>query len=171
MKANNLIRASLLAVSVFSLTACGFALRGVGTNSQQLAPAYHQVTISTADDSTAYAFKYKLETRLSQLGVNSTSDAAQQIRIDNLRYRRYELLGILTEVRLLLMADVTYQVDGKTHSYPIQVERSYQYNQGTVATSDQQGEQAQNWLQNNLAERIAEQYYALATQSGSKGTP
>lgn len=156
---------SLMAVGALSLTACGYQLRGMGENSLKLAPAYSQVNITTEDNALAYGFKHKLATRLAQLGVSTNSDATHTIMVQNLRYRRYELLGVLTEVRLLMMADVTYQINGKSVTYPIQVERSYQYNEAGVATSDQQGEQAQAWLQDNLAERIAEQYYAMSSQA------
>lgn len=165
MKLNHLIKASLVAVSVMTLTACGFALRGINENSLKLAPAYSQVNIITEDNALAYGFKHKLATRLAQLGVSTSSDANHTIMVQNLRYRRYELLGVLTEVRLLMMADVTYQINGNSVTHPIQVERSYQYNEAGVATSDQQGEQAKNWLQDNLAERIAEQYYAMGSQA------
>ncbi|OAV02604.1 LPS-assembly lipoprotein RlpB precursor Rare lipoprotein B [Moraxella catarrhalis] len=46
----------------------------------------------------------------------------------------------------------------------VQAERSYQYNEAGVSTKDQQGEIVKVWLQDSLAHRITEQYYALGSQ-------
>ena len=161
MKLNQLIKAGLVAVSVMTLTACGFGLRGVGNTGVQLAPHHTQVALITDNDAVAFALKPKLSTQLAQLGITTDDTASQHIKISNLRYREYKLFGVLTEIRLVLTADVSYQLTDQTHTHTVQVERSYQYNQASVATSDQQGEQAKIWLQNSLAHRIAEQYYTL----------
>lgn len=161
MKPHHLLRAIIVAVSVVTLTACGFSLRGIGNTGVQLAPQHTQVTLLTDNDAVAFALKPKLSTQLAQLGIATSDSADQQIKISNLRYREYKLLGVLTEIRLVLTADVSYQLAGQSQTHTVQVERSYQYNKASVATSDQQGEQAKIWLQNSLAHRIAEQYYTL----------
>lgn len=166
MKFTHLIRASLMAVSIFTLTACGFGLRGVGNTGVQLAPQHTQVALITDNNAVAFALKPKLATQLAQLGIATDDAAADQIKISNLRYREYKLLGVLTEIRLMLTADVSYQLAGQSQTHTVQVERSYQYNEASVATSDQQGEQAKIWLQNSLAHRIAEQYYTLGSTQG-----
>ena len=65
-----------------------------------------------------------------------------------------------------MSADVSYQSidNGKpvTLSNPIQVERSYQYNEASVSTDDQQGDQIRDWLYDSLARRITDQYVAIA---------
>ncbi len=45
---------------------------------------------------------------------------------------------------------------------PIQVERSYQYNEASVSTDDQQGNQIRDWLYDSLARRITDQYVAIS---------
>ena len=88
------------------------------------------------------------------------------IDISNVRFKRYELVGVLTEIRLVLSADVSYQTieNGKpvTLTNPIQVERSYQYNEASVSTDDQQGDQVRDWLYDSLARRITDQYVAIS---------
>ena len=87
------------------------------------------------------------------------------IKVDNLRFQSYELVGVLTEIRLVLSADVTYNTyqNGQpvTLTNPIQVERSYQYNEASVSTDDQQGSQIRDWLYDSLARRITDQYVAI----------
>ncbi|MFB6349059.1 hypothetical protein [Moraxella marmotae] len=168
MQIKNLLLSGLLAIGVLSLSACGFGLRGISDNSIQLAPAYSQVNLITDNNAVAYAFKPRLSTQLAQIGVATAADAPNQIRVNNLRYREYRLLGVLTEIRLVLTADVGYQINGQTIVRTVQTERSYQHNEASVTTSDQQGEQAKIWLQDSLAHRIAEQYYALGSQSASQ---
>ena len=163
------------------LTGCGFQLRGYD------APLHFNVAktaIIIADDRLSFPLKLPLTRRLEALGVdivnknsanNSTTNssvtnnsAAEQIatiNVNNVRFKRYELVGVLTEIRLVLSADVTYQTiqNGKpvTLTNPIQVERSYQYNEATVSTDDQQGNQIRDWLYDSLARRITDQYVAI----------
>ena len=143
-----------------------------------------KTAIIIADDRLSFPLKLPLTRRLEALGVdivnknsanNSTTNSsvtnnsgAEQIatiNVNNVRFKRYELVGVLTEIRLVLSADVTYQTiqDGKpvTLTNPIQVERSYQYNEATVSTDDQQGNQIRDWLYDSLARRITDQYVAI----------
>lgn len=156
----------LLCLSVLGVSGCGFALRGTSNSTLQVAPTHANVQLTLDDNATAFALKRPLTEQLSLLGITSQSSASEQIKVANLRFRRYELVGTLTEVRLVLMADVSYTLtkDGKatTKTAPIQVERSYQYNEASVVTQDSQGEQVKLWLYNALAQRIAEQYRTLA---------
>lgn len=165
MKNIRLLGVLAVAGSTMLLSACGFALRGTPKNTIALDSVYADTQIIAEEGVLNEQIKQKLATRLALLGVGNAADSQNQIRIKNLRQRRYELVGVLTEVRLVLTADVQYQMtqNGKptTINRSVQVERSYQFNEAGVATSDQQGEQAQAWLQEHLAERIAEQYYAL----------
>ena len=88
------------------------------------------------------------------------------IDISNVRFKRYELVGVLTEIRLVLSADVSYQTfeNGKPVilKNAIQVDRSYQYNEASVSTDDQQGDQIRDWLYERLARRITDQYVAIS---------
>lgn len=161
------------------LSGCGFQLRGYDT------PMLFDVAktaIIIEDNRTSFPLKLPLSRRLEALGVdvidnmtlvditnnnkNVTTEPIAAISVNNLRFKRYELVGVLTEIRLVLSADVSYQTiqNGKvvTLTNPIQVERSYQYNEASVSTDDQQGDQIRDWLYDSLARRITDQYVAIA---------
>lgn len=162
-----------------SLSGCGFQLRGYD------APMLFDVAktaVIIEDNRTAFPLKLPLTKQLEALGVDvitnmTLADVASNnpkigtetiaaITVNNLRFKRYELVGVLTEIRLVISADVSYQSmdNGKlvTLTNPIQVERSYQYNEASVSTDDQQGEQIREWLYDSLARRITDQYVAIA---------
>lgn len=161
------------------LSGCGFQLRGYD------APMLLNVAktaVIIEDNRTSFPLKLPLTRSLETLGVDvidnmTVTDVANNnkqagaapvaaITISNVRFRRYELVGVLTEIRLVLSADVNYQTieNGKpmTLSNAIQVERSYQYNEASVNTDDQQGDQIRDWLYDSLARRITDQYVAIS---------
>ena len=162
-----------------SLSGCGFQLRGYDT------PMLFDVAktaVIIEDNRTSFPLKLPLTRHLEALGVDvidnmTLADVANNnqkvgaetiaaITVNNLRFKRYELVGVLTEIRLVISADVSYQSmdNGKpvTLTNPIQVERSYQYNEASVSTDDQQGDQIRDWLYDSLARRITDQYVAIA---------
>lgn len=167
-----------------SLSACGFHLRGYETPMRFDAA---KTAIVIDDDRTSFPLKLPLTRQLSALGVDvvdsmllvnnpkntptqadinsSSAEPIATITVSNVRFKRYELVGVLTEIRLVLSADVTYQTiqNGKpvTLTNPIQVSRSYQYNEASVSTDDQQGLQIRDWLYDSLARRISDQYVAI----------
>ena len=180
-----MLLASLPMVTVLGsaslLTGCGFHLRSYD------APLRFEVAktaIIVEDNRISFPLKLPLTRRLEALGVDvvdgitmiesaansaaANTDAEQiaSIKIDNLRFKNYELVGVLTEIRLVLSADVTYHTmkNGQpvTLTSPIQVERSYQYNEASVSTDDQQGTQIRGWLYDSLARRITDQYVAIS---------
>ncbi len=163
-----------------SLSGCGFHLRGYE------APLNFEVAktaVVIEDNRLSFPLKLPLIRSLEGLGVevidgigmieraanssanNANAEQIATIKVDNLRFRRYELVGVLTEIRLVLSADVTYNSyqNGQpvTLTNPIQVERSYQYNEASVSTDDQQGSQVRDWLYDSLARRITDQYVAI----------
>lgn len=163
-----------------SLSACGFHLRGYD------APLNFEVAktvVVIEDNRLSFPLKLPLVRSLETLGIEvvdgismieraansaSTNTSMEQIatiQVDNLRFQRYDLVGVLTEVRLVLSADVTYNTyqNGQpvTLTNPIQVERSYQYNEASVSADDQQGSQIRDWLYDSLARRITDQYVAI----------
>ena len=155
------------------LSGCGFHLRGYDA---PLRFEMAKTAIIVDDNRTAFPLKLPLTHNLKSLGVNvidanpdtETSINNEQIaiiQVNNVRFKRYELVGVLTEIRLVLSADVTYKTmqNGQpvTLTNPIQVERSYQYNEASVSTDDQQGTQIRDWLYESLARRIADQYVAI----------
>ena len=88
------------------------------------------------------------------------------IQVRNIQMQTYRLRGLLTEIRMVMSAEVTYQFQQngapKIVKNTIQVQRSYQYDQANVATDNPQAEQIKVWLYDNIAQRVAEQYLALA---------
>jgi len=162
-----------------ALSGCGFQLRGY--DSAMLLDV-EKTAVIIEDNRTSFPLKLPLTRRLKTLGVDvignmSSEEVARNnqqagaesiaaIDIRNIRFKRYELVGVLTEIRLVLSADVSYQTmeNGKpvTLSNPIQVERSYQYNEASVSTDDQQGDQTRDWLYDTLARRITDQYVAIS---------
>ena len=140
--------------------------------------------LSLSDNATTFPLKEPLKNQLEAVGVNVVDDIGRQInqsnqlytatiRVENVQLQKYELVGVLTEVRLVLSADVTYQTlqaevsnTGSrmpvTVKSPVQVERSYQFNEASVSVEDQQGEQVKDWLYDALARRITDQYVALS---------
>lgn len=156
---------SALCVSVLALSGCGFALRGTA-DSLHVAPQYQNITLKSDESEHAFALKQPLAKHLQMRGMNpsliANMSATNAIELKNVRFRRFDFVGTLTEVRLVLMADVSYVVGGKQHQYPLQVDRSYQYNEASVVADDGQRKQAELWLYDHLAERISEQYRALA---------
>lgn len=169
---NKKISLALVAILTLGVSGCGFALRGTN-DSLQVAPQFQSVQIATDGTSEAITLKQPLIKHLQMRGVayhqnaNSAKTGANvnnpnSIALNNVHFRRYELVGTLTEVRLVLMANVEYRFGDKTYQYPLQVERNYQYNEVSVVAVDGQGNKAKTWLYDNLAERIAEQYRSLA---------
>ena len=170
-----------------SLSGCGFQLRGYG------APMLFDVAktaVIIEDNRTSFPLKLPLTKQLEALGVDvitnmTLADVASNnqragaetiaaITVNNVRFKRYELVGVLTEIRLVISADVSYQSmdNGKpiTLTNPIQVERSYQYNEASVSTDDQQGDQIRDWLYDSLARRITDQYVAIALPKVTPGS-
>jgi LPS-assembly lipoprotein len=161
------------------LNGCGFQLRGYDT---PMLLNVEKTAVIIEDNRTSFPLKLPLTRRLKTLGVdvidnmtaadvtrsNQQADAKTIAAIDisNVRFKRYELVGVLTEIRVVLSADVSYQTieNGKpvTLRNPIQVERSYQYNEASVSTDDQQGDQIRDWLYDSLARRITDQYVAIS---------
>lgn len=162
-----------------SLSGCGFQLRGYDA---PMLFDINKTAVIIEDNRTSFPLKLPLVSRLKALGVevidnmtladvaNNNQKAGAEpiaaITVNNVRFKRYELVGVLTEIRLVMSADVSYQSieNGKpvTLTNPIQVERSYQYNEASVSTDDQQGDQIRDWLYDSLARRITDQYVTIA---------
>ena len=161
------------------LSSCGFHLRGYDS---PMTYAVQSTRLSLNDnDPTSFRLKQPLTQRLNAVGVNVVDDIGRQInssdkqytstiRVENIRLKRYELVGVLTEVRLVLSADVFYETLNNTQGQPnepmtvknqVQVERTYQFDEASVSTDDKQGKQIEEWLYRNLAQRITDQYVAL----------
>lgn len=159
------------------LTACGFALRGYNSSITQNIPTTQLIFGTSQED---IAVKNALKQQFSQFAIKTqdvdttqqspNSDKLAHIQVSDIKLQTYQLRGILTEIRMVMSADVRYQVmqngTPKTVTNTIQVQRSYQYDQATVATDNPQAEQIKVWLYDNLAQRIADQYMALNLPQG-----
>lgn len=170
---------TVLGGATTALSGCGFQLRGYET---PMLLDVAKTAVIIEDDRTSFPLKLPLTQRLKTLGAevmsNMTLDEVARnnrqahaepiavIDISNVRFKRYELVGVLTEIRLVLSADVSYQTfeNGKPVilKNAIQVDRSYQYNEASVSTDDQQGDQIRDWLYERLARRITDQYVAIS---------
>lgn len=127
----------------------------------QIDPAHQTVQLNLDDSQENLHLKQAITKHLKLMHL-STGLSTNQIRVDNLHFRRYELVGTLTEIRLVLSATVKIMVGDKTTTTVMQVEQSYQYNEASVITLDQQGEESKGWLYDQLGERIAERYRVMA---------
>lgn len=186
--AKNLALTTLLALG---LSGCGFQLRGtdrvIGHTQGNVQPTNNHTLsglslppaqIIIGDSLEDFAVKKSLTKQLSQLGSGVIGSTAQldktksnatsnipSIQVSNIKLHNYQLRGILTEIRLVLSADVKYHIikNGQATDVTnaIQVQRSYQYDQASVSTDNPQAEQIKVWLYDNLAQRIADQYLAI----------
>ncbi|MFP3353754.1 hypothetical protein R0K04_20515, partial [Pseudoalteromonas sp. SIMBA_153] len=105
-----------------TLSGCGFQLRGY--DSAMLLDV-EKTAVIIEDNRTSFPLKLPLTRRLKTLGVDVISNMSSEevarnnqkagaesiaaIDIRNVRFKRYELVGVLTEIRLVLSADVSYQ--------------------------------------------------------------
>lgn len=166
----------LVVLFTLVLSGCGFALRGYHNQQMQL-PATAPTVVVDAVTAEAAVLKTQLQQQLNQLYKKQPEPSAitllapsNTIELNRVTLNRYELLGIITEVRLVLTAEVTYQFiiqtgtqtgQAKTLTKQLQVQRSYQYSKATVNADNPQEEIVEKWLYEALAAQINEQYLVL----------
>ncbi len=171
-------------ISHLGLSSCGYQLRGYSAEqAPSLNNVIHQrlsnkpILLRIKGGKDADNLHKSLVKELARLNVvtntQANDDQATQLatdthnylKIDNVRLQKYELVGVLTEVRVVLSADVIYYVgDGQEvtqHHYNLLVEDSYQHNKASVSFADNQGKQVAQALYQKLSQRIAEQYITL----------
>lgn len=181
MRLTTLGLALMVLCGAVTLIGCGYELRGTTKkHPHNTSVALHTPTLLIFDDARiSYDLGQMLSDKLELLGIKTTTrtetraraDASNFIQVSNVNIRRYELVGVLTEVRLVISADVIYYVHGSTHSHTLQAERSYQYNEAGVSATDQQAASVRTWLYQTLAERVSEQYYSLSKAQVSQSAP
>lgn len=145
----------LMLLLVLAVSSCGFTPRGYLNPSQS--PPLAAVDIASDD----VALTQALKRQFTLLGMQTVNDAQSDVKLTHVELQRYQLAGVLSEVRLVLSAKASYAIDGVWHTYPIVVSKSYQHNKANLSVDDSEGEQALKWLQQTLASRVAEQYHAL----------
>lgn len=148
----------------WQMTACGFTLRGYH---EPVAQIKQTTTLNFGNGFADIRLKNALKETLNQLSIKTSSENSQNanIEVKNISLQKFQLRGVLTEIRMVMSADVSYFVvkNGQTlqKTQRIQAQRSYQYDQASVNIDNPQADQIQNWLYDNLAQQIADQYMAL----------
>lgn len=187
-----------------ALSACGFHLQGqqphasANTHMSSISTQL-PVLIDAQTSKSAYALRLSLLKQLTRYDADAhiadTNDQQEQatlaslgvetanrISIDDVSIQKYQLAGLLTEVRLTMTAKIRYHVHNDIHNHvhnvhdtptthdstfthhrTLMVERSYQYNQTSVSVEDLQRTQTEIELYHAMAQRIADQYIALST--------
>lgn len=143
------------------LAGCGFELRSVAQDSPKVAvPTAVMINNKIQHRPLEPILAHKL--RLLGFTADPQSAITPHIRLENVALKSHRLVGVLTEIRMVLTATAHYHLpNGQVHTAPLLVERSYQYNENDVSTSDRQAVQVQNWLYESLATRVSEQYATL----------
>lgn len=155
------------------LSACDYHLRGY--QSVMHAMPSNPIHITLPNSAQGFGFRQALKNELSNVGFtlsdNATDDKITQINIHSLDFHQFRLVGTLTEVRVVGVIKVSYQLPQGNKTQTITAERSYQYNEASVAGSNKQDERTRKWLEEELARRIAEQYHALIQSNHPIHTP
>lgn len=136
---------------VLNLTGCGFALRGTTS------PTPQTVSLNVNDPT----LKTHLKKELALNGIK-LADTTNQINITDSHIARYDLVGVLSEVRLVLTANVQYELNGKSHRHTLTATRSHQYNEAGVSSQDKEQAQVREWLYADIARQISEQVHTLS---------
>ena len=139
------------------MSGCGYSLRGYLNDDSTPLPSVVSIAITSDNPELTHA----LRQRFALLGMQTADSPAPTIRLNNLTFQRYKLVGILTEVRLALTGTATYTINGAPQTFVVTVSRSYQYNEANLSTADSEGAQVALWLYQDFASRVAEQYHAL----------
>lgn len=150
------LKASVLVLlGAVTLSGCGYELRGMHQNTAT-------VPLSVSLTGGERTLKDALGRELAMAGfVMTPSDGEPSIEIKAVELRRYELVGVLTEIRLLLTASVTYQTPQGKQTHRVEAARSYQYNEAGLSSLDSESDQIRLELNQTLARRISEQYRSL----------
>lgn len=156
----------LIGIIAAMMMGCGYKLRGSTNNTNLPSSHYDKIQLSVTDTKADVLIREQLQLMgyhvTTKTGTQAdTPNATPAIDINNLSIQRYELLGILTEIRLILIADVSYQIGLKNHHYTLQATRSYQYNKAGISASDTEYEQIKHWLYQDIARQIGEQHRIL----------
>lgn len=146
-----------ITLSTLSMSACGYQLRGFNQ-----ATATQTIQVSW-DNTVSGELKSALNTQLQAVGFkpNHSTFETADIALSNVQLQRHKLVGILTEVRLVLSADVYHKQNNK-QKQTLRLTRSYQYNEAGVTTADGESARVQSWLYQDLAKQIADQQYAFS---------
>lgn len=165
------------------LASCGFKLRG----SEQPVFVNPNITLNVSHSKKNRLLKKKIMQQLTALGA-SVTDTKQvnhspeqplsgqvlldntQVRVANIKLRKHRLVGKLTEIQLLLTADVIISSSTKTtRKRQLQTQRSYQYDQATVSTKDAEEARIISLMYEEMAAKISQQIALFESTSVDKG--
>lgn len=165
------ITALALCVATLLMTGCGYKLRGTAEPTSHSTASSHakyaKGVALNVNDGVLYAH---LKKELALAGIRPNPAHTNQIHIEHHEFSRYELVGVLSEVRLVLTAKVRYELDGKPHHHTLATTKSYQYNEAGVSTQDKEEARVREWLYADMARQVSEQFYTLS-QSPAPQTP
>lgn len=148
----------------FGLIVCGI-LSGCGYQIR-VAPSHQAVSIQTPVSPQGIALKNTLNQQFAKLGFKA-SDGKASISTTDVDFKEYKLIGVLTEIRIVATMTATYHLPTGDVKHTLTAERSYQYNEATIANQDAHNIKVRQWLQMDLARQTAEQYYALSNLSST----
>lgn len=176
MKNSLVIACIVVLLNTLALTGCGYHLRGYDK------PVFQNSTIdlkianaNEIHNKTSRNLEKHITTRLLVLGatVNSNyskrnnlsqltntqpNDMQTQVTVNNINLRKHRLVGTLTEIQLLMTADVIISTKNKKPlTRMLQVQRSYQYDQATVNTANQQEGRIIELMNEAMADKVARQ--------------
>lgn len=160
----------VIVLLIGQLSGCGFTLRGYH---EPIANINQHIGLKFGNELTDITLKNILKEKFQQLTILNVGDSHENanIQVKNIELQKFQLVGILTEIRMVMLADVSFSVlqDGQViqKTQRIQAQRSYQYDQASVNIDNPQAEQIQHWLYDNLAQQIADQYIALQLSKAS----
>lgn len=164
------------------LASCGFKLRG----SEQPVFVNPNITLNVSHSKQNRLLKKKIMQQLTVLGA-SVTDIKQvnaspqknlsgqvlldntQVNIVNIKLRKHRLVGRLTEIQLLLTADVIISSNTKTtRQRQLHIQRSYQYDQATVSTKDAEEARIVSLMHEEMASKISQQIALFESTSVDK---
>lgn len=163
-KQNNMRAFQFIYILFFSflITGCGFHLRG------SKKPTFNNpnISLSVAQNKKNKRLKEQIVLKLTRLGavISENTDNHEimvnktKVNISNIKLTKHKLVGTLTEVRLILTADVNISSYNKAQrNQKIQTQRSYQLNQATVNTNNAEQDNLVSLMYQEMAEKVSHQ--------------
>lgn len=164
------------------LASCGFKLRG----SEQPVFVNPNITLNVSHSKQNRLLKKKIMQQLTVLGASVTDikqdnspqphvsgqafAGSTQVKVTHIKLRKHRLVGRLTEIQLLLTADVIISSSTKTtRQRQLQIQRSYQYDQATVSTKDAEEARIVSLMYEEMASKISQQIALFESTSVDKG--
>lgn len=153
------VTALTLCLATLLMTGCGYKLRGTAEPLNHGTANSHAKGVALSVDNDVFYAHLKKELALA--GIRPSPTNTNKIHIEQQEFSRYELVGVLSEVRLVLTTKVRYELNDKPHHHTLTATRSYQYNEAGVSTQDKEEARVREWLYADMARQVSEQFYTL----------